>query len=109
MPMRWSAARCVRPALCLRHAARAMRQIGIGVLALALLLGWWVPQQDWIALRATPVWRGALVLGTVAAGASLYGIVLLACGVRPAQFVKRPARRDDEPAPGRSAKQGPTG
>lgn len=69
---------------------RFLLQIGLGCAALAALLLWWLPQYDWTLLRETPFIRIGLVLGTVAAGAGIYGIVLLISGVRPRQFLKRP-------------------
>jgi len=72
---------------------RFVLQLGGGLLALTILLMWWVPQFDWVALRQTPWLRVGLVLGTVLAGATLYGLALLLAGIRPMQFVRRPVTR----------------
>jgi putative peptidoglycan lipid II flippase len=68
---------------------RFLLATGAGALAMALLLGWYVPRVDWIGLQAQPLLRIALVLGTVAAAGALYLAVLLVFGVRPAQFLRR--------------------
>ncbi|MFK7964287.1 MAG: murein biosynthesis integral membrane protein MurJ [Burkholderiaceae bacterium] len=70
--------------------ARFVMQLAAGLLVLGLLLAWWVPQFDWVALRETPLVRAGMVLGTVAAGVVAYGVTLLLVGVRPAQFARRP-------------------
>lgn len=70
---------------------RFVAQLSVGLVVLALLLWWWVPQYDWVALRETPLQRAGLVLGTVIAGALAYGVALLLVGIRPAQFARRPA------------------
>ncbi len=56
--------------------------------ALAVALRYGAGRFDWIALRETPGLRVALVLGLVGAGAALYGLALLALGMRPLHLMR---------------------
>ncbi len=73
---------------------RFLVQIAFALAALGALLWWWVPQTDWAALGQTPVRRIAMVMGTVLAGAVVYIATLLLCGVRVADFSRRPDAQD---------------
>ncbi len=64
-------------------------QVGLAGALMAAMLALTVPRIDWIALGNQPVLRAASVLGLVAAGGLVYGVVLLACGLRPRQFMRR--------------------
>jgi len=44
---------------------------------------------DWVALRAQPLERAALVLGIVAGAAAMYAATLALMGVRPREFLRR--------------------
>ena len=68
---------------------RLLAQAAVASAALAMLLALAVPAFDWTAMAAQPLRRALLALGLVAAGAALYGLTLLACGVRPRQFLRR--------------------
>lgn len=70
---------------------RFLLQTALAAAALAGALAYGVERFDWIALRATPGVRVALVLGFVAGGAVLYGVALLALGMRPLHLMR--ARR----------------
>jgi peptidoglycan biosynthesis protein MviN/MurJ (putative lipid II flippase) len=56
---------------------------------MATLLALVVPRVDWTALGSQPLLRAAGVLGLVAAGGLVYGVMLLGCGLRPRQFLRR--------------------
>jgi hypothetical protein len=78
---------CPRPAVEAPSLADDERALA-GALMAALL--WFaVPQFDWIALGARPVLRAAGILGLVGAAALVYAVVLLACGLRPRQFIRK--------------------
>jgi putative peptidoglycan lipid II flippase len=68
---------------------RLLAQAALASTALAVLLVLAVPAFDWTAMGAQPLRRALLALGLVAAGAALYALVLLACGLRPRQFLRR--------------------
>jgi len=68
---------------------RLIAQTGVAAIALAVLLAVTVPMVDWTGLGAQPLRRAALALGLIAAGAALYLIMLLACGLRPRHFLRR--------------------
>jgi putative peptidoglycan lipid II flippase len=70
---------------------RLLAQTAAAGLALAALLAYTVPMIDWTGIGAQPIRRAALVLGLVAAGAALYLVTLLACGLRPRHFLRREA------------------
>ncbi|MGH1357446.1 MAG: murein biosynthesis integral membrane protein MurJ [Burkholderiaceae bacterium] len=69
---------------------RFLLQIGLGLIVLAGLLWWWIPQYDWVAMGDTPFNRVGMVVATVVAGAGVYAGALLLVGVRPADFSRRP-------------------
>ena len=64
-------------------------QVSAAAVLLAVLLAACVPRVDWIGLGAQPLLRAGYALGLIGAGAVLYLVVLLACGLRPAQFLRR--------------------
>jgi putative peptidoglycan lipid II flippase len=68
---------------------RLFAQVAAGAGALAVLLAITVPMVDWTGLGAQPLRRMVLVLGLVAAGATLYLLTLLVCGLRPRHFLRR--------------------
>ena len=75
-----------------------------GVLATAL---WYVvPRFDWIAMRAEAFERAGLVLALVAGGAVLYGIALLATGIRPRHLLQRPRVSPTSAADGAAVRPG---
>jgi putative peptidoglycan lipid II flippase len=57
--------------------------------ALGLALGWAAWRIDWIGLQAQWGLRAAAVAAVLGGVALLYFAVLLACGVRPRQFLRR--------------------
>lgn len=59
--------------------------------ALAAVLLVAVPRVDWLGLGQQPWLRAGLALGLVAAAGLAYLITLLACGLRPRQFLRREA------------------
>lgn len=59
--------------------------------ALAAVLMAAVPRVDWLGLGQQPWLRAGLALGLVAAAGLAYLITLLACGLRPRQFLRRDA------------------
>ncbi|HLT27660.1 MAG TPA: murein biosynthesis integral membrane protein MurJ [Zeimonas sp.] len=63
-------------------------QTVLAAAALAAALHYGVARFDWIALRETPGLRIALVLGFVGGGAALYGLALLALGMRPLHLMR---------------------
>jgi putative peptidoglycan lipid II flippase len=69
---------------------RFLFQVGAASAALAAMLALATHRIDWIALHAQPMLRIGLTLGLVAAAAGTYAAVLLALGVRPRHFLRRP-------------------
>lgn len=62
------------------------------VLASALMgaaLAWAAHTYDWVALGATELRRAGLLAAVLAGAASLYFAVLLVCGLRPRDFMRR--------------------
>lgn len=68
---------------------RLAAQVAAATAAMSALLLAVVPRLDWIAMRAEPLLRIGAALGLVAAAGALYLGVLLACGIRPRQFLRR--------------------
>ena len=64
-------------------------QVSAAAVLLTALLAVCVPRVDWIGLGAQPLLRAGYALGLIGAGAVLYLVVLLACGLRPAHFLRR--------------------
>ena len=64
-------------------------QLLVGVAAMAGFLWWAAPQFNWLALQAQPWLRAGALLGICAAGAATYFAVLLLCGVRVRDFLRR--------------------
>ncbi|HPU51275.1 MAG TPA: murein biosynthesis integral membrane protein MurJ [Burkholderiaceae bacterium] len=64
-------------------------QVALAGGLMATLLALVVPRVDWTALGSQPLLRAAGVLGLVAAGGLVYGVMLLGCGLRPRQFLRR--------------------
>ncbi|MCX7275353.1 MAG: murein biosynthesis integral membrane protein MurJ [Burkholderiales bacterium] len=64
-------------------------QVSAAAVLLAALLVACVPRVDWIGLGTQPLLRAGYALGLIGAGAVLYLVVLLVCGLRPAQFLRR--------------------
>ncbi|MFA7667246.1 MAG: murein biosynthesis integral membrane protein MurJ [Burkholderiaceae bacterium] len=68
---------------------RFLLATGAASAAMAAALAWYVPGVDWIGLQVRPLLRIAMVLGTVAGAGLLYLTILVMCGLRPAQFLRR--------------------
>ena len=64
-------------------------QVSAAAVLLTALLAVCVPRIDWIGLGTQPLLRAGYALGLIGAGAVLYLVVLLACGLRPAHFLRR--------------------
>ena len=64
-------------------------RVGLANLALGGALAWAAQSIDWIGLQAHWAQRAALVAAVLGGVALLYFAVLLACGLRPRQFMRR--------------------
>ena len=64
-------------------------RVGLANLALGWGLAWAAQSIDWIGLQAHWAQRAALVAAVLGGVALLYFAVLLACGLRPRQFIRR--------------------
>jgi putative peptidoglycan lipid II flippase len=64
-------------------------QLLAGLLAMAGWLWWAAARFDWLAMQPTPWLRVAAVLGICAVGAAVYFTVLLLCGLKVRQFMRR--------------------
>lgn len=64
----------------------------LAALLMAVMLLYAVAQFDWLALKQQPWLRITLTLGLVAAGALIYLGILVACGIRPRQFMRKESR-----------------
>ncbi len=73
--------------------SKFLLQTVLAAAALAAALHYGVGRFDWIALRAEPVLRVALVLAFVGGGALLYGLALLALGMRPLHLTRTGVQR----------------
>lgn len=71
---------------------RFLLQVAIGLAALALLIGTWQAQFDWVALQARPGARALETLAVVAGGALAYGLALTLAGLPPWKLARRPNR-----------------
>ncbi|TFZ04119.1 murein biosynthesis integral membrane protein MurJ [Ramlibacter humi] len=68
---------------------RFLAQVIAGTVLLSLFLLWGAAHFDWVALRAQPLQRAALLGGMVAASAAIYFGALWAAGLNLRQFVTR--------------------
>ncbi len=58
-------------------------RLALGLVVMGAALAWLDGRIDWLALQSNPLERGALLLGVVAAAATLYFATLAASGLRP--------------------------
>jgi putative peptidoglycan lipid II flippase len=61
----------------------------LACVALGAVLAWAAQAIDWIAAQATPWWRAGVLAAVLAGVALLYFGVLVACGVRLREFMRR--------------------
>jgi putative peptidoglycan lipid II flippase len=64
-------------------------QLCIALLCMAAWLWWSAAQLNWLALQAAPWLRVAYLLGVCTVWATLYFVVLAACGVKLRSFVRK--------------------
>lgn len=65
---------------------RFFAKVGVAAAAMSAALLWGVDNTDvWMA--RDPLWRALLLTGWIAAGAAVYFVVILGCGIRPRQLI----------------------